>query len=151
MSSQLNGLSLGTAVIRVFPTVQPQHRVYKAFEEPFRNIRNRLVNIYPRFNNWDEEHLQFAYRRLVQRTEAEKVIIITSDGQPNGDATHLIETVYRLEKLGVRVVGVGVVDPFVEQIYPNYIVVQHLDQLAEELVAILRRELLKGGEEAVAR
>lgn len=128
-----------------------QHRIYKAFDEPFRNIRNRLVNIYPRFNNWDEEHLQFAYRRLVQRSEAEKIIIITSDGQPNGDATHLIETVHRLEKLGVRVIGVGVVDPFVEQIYPNYIVVQHLDQLAEELVAILRRELLRGGEEAVTR
>ncbi len=127
-----------------------QHRIYKAFDEPFQNIKNRLVNIYPRFNNWDEEHLQFAYRRLIQRPEAEKVIIITSDGQPNGDATHLIETVHRLGKLGVRVVGVGVVDPFVEQIYPNFIVVQHLDQLAEELVAILRRELLKGGEEAVA-
>lgn len=127
-----------------------QHRIYKAFDEPFQNIRNRLVNIYPRFNNWDEEHLQFAYRRLIQRPEAEKVIIITSDGQPNGDATHLIQTVHRLEKLGVRVVGVGVVDPFVEQIYPNYIVVQHLDQLAEELVAILRRELLRGGEEALA-
>ncbi|MEE9255621.1 MAG: VWA domain-containing protein [bacterium] len=125
-----------------------QHRIYKAFDEPFQNIKNRLVNIYPRFNNWDEEHLQFAYRRLIQQPEEKKVIIITSDGQPNGDASHLIETVHRLEKLGVRVVGVGVVDPFVEQIYPNYIVVQHLDQLAEELVAILRRELLKSGEEA---
>ena len=42
------------------------------------------------------------------------------------------------------------VDPFVEQIYPNYIVVNHLDQLAEELVQILRRELLGTGEEARA-
>ncbi|MEE9275663.1 MAG: hypothetical protein V3V62_10185, partial [bacterium] len=76
------------------------------------------------------------------------IIIITSDGQPNGDASHLIETVGRLEKLGVRIVGVGVVDPFVEQIYPNYIVVRHLPQLSEELVGILRRELLHGAAEA---
>ncbi len=128
-----------------------QHRIYKAFDEPFQRSKNRLVNIYPRFNNWDEEHLQFAYRRLIVRDETEKVIIITSDGQPNGDASHLVETVHRLEKLGVRIVGVGVVDPFVEQIYPNYIVVKHLDQLAEELVQILRRELLGIGEEARAR
>ena len=128
-----------------------QHRIYKDFDEPFRNIKNRLVNIYPRFNNWDEEHLQFAYRRLINRSEREKVIIITSDGQPNGDASHLVDTVLRLGKLGVRVVGVGVVDPFVEQIYPNYIVVKHLDQLSEELVKILRRELLRTGEEIQAR
>jgi len=127
-----------------------QHRIYKAFDDPFQSVKNRLVNIYPRFNNWDEEHLQFAYRRLIAREESEKVIIITSDGQPNGDASHLVETVHRLDKLGVRIVGVGVVDPFVEQIYPNYIVVKHLDQLAEELVQILRRELLGTGEEARA-
>ncbi len=128
-----------------------QHRIYKDFDEPFRNIKNRLVNIYPRFNNWDEEHLQFAYRRLINRSEREKVIIITSDGQPNGDASHLVDTVLRLGKLGVRVIGVGVVDPFVEQIYPNHIVVKHLDQLSEELVKILRRELLRTGEEIQAR
>lgn len=128
-----------------------QHRIYKSFDEPFQRNKNRLVNIYPRFNNWDEEHLQFAYRRLIARDESEKVIIITSDGQPNGDASHLVETVRRFEKLGVRVIGVGVVDPFVEQIYPKFIVVEHLDQLTEELVEILRRELLRSGEEVRAR
>jgi len=124
-----------------------QHRVYKAFDEDFLPIKHRMVNIYPRFNNWDEEHLLFAYRRLLLRPEREKIIIITSDGQPNGDASHLIETVSRLEKLGIRVVGVGVVDPFVEQIYPNHIVVRHLPQLSEELVRILRRELLGASRE----
>ena len=127
-----------------------QHRIYKAFDEDFLPIKHRMVNIYPRFNNWDEEHLLFAYRRLLRRTEREKIIIITSDGQPNGDASHLIETVGRLEKLGIRVVGVGVVDPFVEQIYPNHIVVRHLPQLSEELVRILRRELLGASREGRA-
>jgi len=84
------------------------------------------------------------------KAEKEKIIIITSDGQPNGDASHLIETVNRLQKLGIRVIGVGVVDPFVEQIYPNHIVVKHLPQLSEELVRILRRELLGAGREAAA-
>ncbi len=123
-----------------------QHRIYKGFEDQFAQVKNRLVNIYPRFNNWDEEHLLFAYRRLIQRPEEEKIIIITSDGQPNGDASHLVNTVNRLQKLGVRVIGVGVVDPFVEQIYPNHIVVKDLSQLSTELVNILRRELIGGVE-----
>jgi len=123
-----------------------QHRIYKGFEDAFPQVKNRLVNIYPRFNNWDEEHLLFAYRRLIQRPEEEKIIIITSDGQPNGDAAHLVSAVGRLQALGVRIIGVGVVDPFVEQIYPNHIVVQDLSQLSTDLVNILRRELLGGAE-----
>lgn len=123
-----------------------QHRIYKGFEDAFPQVKNRLVNIYPRFNNWDEEHLLFAYRRLIQRPEEEKIIIITSDGQPNGDAAHLVSAVGRLQALGVRIIGVGVVDPFVKQIYPNHIVVQDLSQLSTELVNILRRELLGGAE-----
>ena len=128
-----------------------QHRVYKGFDDPFGRIKNRLVNIYPRFNNWDEEHLLFAYRRLRNRSEKEKIVIITSDGQPNGDASHLVRTVERLEKLGIRIVGLGVVDPFVEQIYPNHIIVNDLSQLTEELVGILRQELIKESAAAVIR
>lgn len=128
-----------------------QHRIYKSFEDPYPRVKTRLVNIHPRFNNWDEEHLLFAYRRLSQRRERERIIIITSDGQPNGDATHLVHTVRLVERLGVKVVGVGVVDPFVREIYPNHIVVEDLAQLSEELVLILRRELLGRAASAALR
>ncbi|MFL2932317.1 MAG: cobaltochelatase CobT-related protein [bacterium] len=120
-----------------------QHRIYKSFEDTFSQTRNRLVNIYPRFNNWDEEHLLFAFKRITQRSEKEKIIIITSDGQPNGDASHLISTASQISRNGVRLIGVGVVDSFVEQIYENHIVVKELSQLTQEIVQILRKELLE--------
>ena len=41
-----------------------QHRIYKSFEDTFSQTKNRLVNIYPRFNNWDEEHLLFAFNPI---------------------------------------------------------------------------------------
>lgn len=119
------------------------HRLYKTFDEPYGPVKTRLVSICPRFNNWDEEHLLFAHRRMLGRREKEKVIIIISDGQPNGDARHLIATVEKLSSLGIKIVGVGVVDPFVKKIYPNAIVVENLSQLTEEVVMILRRELLR--------
>ena len=120
-----------------------QHRIYKSFDDTFTQTKNRLVNIYPRFNNWDEEHLLFAFKRITQRNEKEKIIIITSDGQPNGDASHLISTATQISKHGVRLIGVGVVDSFVEQIYQNHIVVKELTQLSQEIVQILRKELLE--------
>jgi cobaltochelatase CobT len=118
-----------------------EHRVYKSFDELYRVVRTRLTGIEPRHNNWDEEHLLFAFRRIQARPEARKIIVVISDGQPNGDADHLIETVARLERLGVRIVGIGIGGDFVRQIYRDAIVVSDFRQLAEELFHVLAREL----------
>lgn len=121
-----------------------EHRVYKRFEEPYPAVRTRLTEIQPRHNNWDEEHLLFAYRRIRGRRERSKVLIVISDGQPNGDAEHLIRTVADVEGLGCRIIGIGIGADFVRQIYRNAIVVSDFRQLAEELMAVLARELGRG-------
>ncbi len=119
-----------------------QHRLYKTFDDSFRAVRTRLVHIAPRFNNWDEEHLGFAARRMVGRPENAKVIIIISDGQPNGSAHKLIEEVGELDRRGYRIIAVGIEDDYVREIYPNHVVVEDMAQLAAELIALLERELL---------
>jgi hypothetical protein len=119
-----------------------QHRLYKTFDEGYRSVRTRLVHVAPRFNNWDEEHLAFAARRLAGRSESVRVIIIISDGQPNGNVHNLSETVSELEQRGFRIIAVGIEDEYVEEIYPNHVVVQDMSQLAEELITLLEGELL---------
>lgn len=121
-----------------------EHRIYKHFGEPYRVVHTRLTGIEPRHNNWDEEHLRFAFRRIQARPEHSKVIIVISDGQPNGDANYLIETVARLESLGIKLVGVGIGGDFVRQIYRHAVVVSDFRQLAEELFQILARQLRNG-------
>ncbi|MDP6619391.1 MAG: VWA domain-containing protein, partial [Nitrospinota bacterium] len=71
-----------------------------------------------------------------------KVIIIISDGQPNGSAHNLIEAVGELGRRGYRIIAVGVEDDYVREIYPNHVVVEDMAQLATELIALLERELL---------
>ena len=71
-------------------------------------------------------------------------MVVISDGQPNGDADNLIHTVQRIERQGVKVIGIGVGADFVRQIYPHAIVVQNFRQMAEELLRILEREFLNG-------
>ncbi len=121
-----------------------EHRIYKRFSEPYAAARLRLTGIQPRCNNWDEEHLLFAYQRIRERPEVKKVILVISDGQPNGDANHLIRTVERIERLGVKIIGIGIGADFVRQIYPNAIVVSDFRQMAEELLLILEREFKPG-------
>lgn len=128
-----------------------EHRIYKGFDEPFRLVRTRLTGIEPRHNNWDEEHLMFAFRRLQARTEDTKAMLVISDGQPNGDANALVAQVDRLQRLGCKVIAVGIgqaVAPhdFVRQVYPTAVVASSFRQLAEELLWVLTRELRSGAQ-----
>lgn len=128
-----------------------EHRIYKSFDEPYRYVRTRLAGIQPRHNNWDEEHLLFAHRRLSRRQEASRALIVLSDGQPNGNADHLIAAVRRLERQGTTVIGIGVGADFVRQIYRDSIVVGDFRQLAKELMLILIARLINGGQSASGR
>jgi hypothetical protein len=121
-----------------------EHRIYKRFDESFRTVRIRLSEIGPRRNNWDEESLLFAFRRIQARPEQAKVILMISDGQPNGDADHLIATVGSVERLGCRVIGIGIGADYVRRIYRNAIVVSDFRQTADELLRLLARELIGG-------
>lgn len=116
-----------------------EHRIYKRFDEPCYQTRARLVGIKPRHNNWDEEHLLFALQRIQSRPELKKVIIVISDGQPNGNANHLIQTIRRAESLGVMIIGIGIGENYVKQIYPKAVVVEDMRQLVDELLHILLR------------
>ncbi len=118
-----------------------EHRIYKRFDEPYPLVRRRLTGIEPRHNNWDEEHLLFAHRRLQARPELRKVMIVVSDGQPNGDAEHLIGMVRTLEARGRTIIGVGIGAEFVRQVYRRSVVVEDFRRLAEELLTVLAEEL----------
>jgi Cobalamin biosynthesis protein CobT VWA domain len=120
-----------------------EHRIYKRFDEPYGNVRARLTGMTPRHNNWDEEHLLFAFRRLQDRREGTRVMIVISDGQPNGDADHVIRTVRSLEGQGVKVIGVGLGADYVQRIYRHAVVVTGFRQLAESLSTILAFEIAR--------
>lgn len=111
-----------------------EHRIYKRFDEPYRIASRRLTGFQPRHNNWDEEHIEFAARRLLGQRAERYVLIVISDGQPNGDANHLKRAIADLQHLGIEVIGVGIGADFVTRIYPKAIVVENFRQLAEALV-----------------
>lgn len=117
-----------------------EHRLYKRFDEPYYSARTRLTGIQPRKNNWDEEHLWFAFHRLQERPEKSKMIIIISDGQPNGDADNCIDTVQKIESFCCKVIGIGIGADYVKQIYSQAVVVSNFRQMAEELLTIIGRE-----------
>ncbi|MBI2238022.1 MAG: hypothetical protein HYU54_05785 [Actinobacteria bacterium] len=108
-----------------------RHRLHKSFDEPFRMVRFRLATVAPRHNNWDEEHLLFAARRLAGRRETRRMILVVGDGQPNGEAALLRDTVARLEGQGTMVAAIGVGYDYVARVYPRH-------RLATDLPSVLQ-------------
>jgi hypothetical protein len=68
-------------------------------------------------------------------------MLLITDGQPNGDAEHLIEEVRRISQLGVHVIGIGIGTDYVRQIYPESLIVKDFLSRVEELFGILARQI----------
>lgn len=103
-----------------------RHLVFKAFDEPLRDVRARFGGIIGRGSNVDGEAVVWAWRRLMARTEKRRILVVICDGQPatwNGCAdqqevadelalqTHLRDAVSMATKSGIEVIGIGAGTP----------------------------------------
>jgi cobaltochelatase CobT len=86
--------------------------------------------------NADGESLIWAAKRLMQRSEKRKIMLVFSDGQPAyGGADHQIlagdlkRVVGLLTKLGVETLGFGIQTSDVSIFYPKYVVVTDINKL----------------------
>lgn len=99
-------------------------------------------------NNIDGECVDVAFRRLMQRKEKGKVMIVLSDGCPNayGDgrvqSRHLKDTVKKIEKLGTKVIGIGIQSDAVRAYYSKSVIVNKVEDLPRGVITELRTILL---------
>lgn len=99
-------------------------------------------------NNVDGECVLLAARRLAARRETRKVMIVFSDGNPacSGDMralrTHLKLSVEKIEKEGIDVLGMGIMDESVKSFYKKYVVLSKLDELPGEVMRRIKKVLI---------
>ncbi|AJE47904.1 cobaltochelatase subunit CobT [Celeribacter indicus] len=78
-----------------------RHIVYKAADAPMRRTRANLGLMMKEGllkENIDGEALEWAYRRMLQRREARKILMVISDGAPVDDSTLSVNPANYLEK-----------------------------------------------------
>jgi cobaltochelatase CobT len=100
-----------------------RHVVYKAADAPWRRARKNLGLMLREGllkENIDGEALEWAYRRMRQRTEHRRILMVISDGAPVDDSTlsvnpgnylerHLRKTIHEIENRGdVELVAIGI-------------------------------------------
>lgn len=97
--------------------------------------------------NRDGECVMWAAKRLAQRPEKRKILIVGSDGHPQGARYHrterdyLREVVQRVMSAGLEVYGLGIMDEAVRSYYPNYQVIHDARELPRAVMTLLASSL----------
>lgn len=127
---------------------------------PFGSSDGRaLVAINGSHANRDGECVLWAARRLARRSEKRKILLVGSDGHPQGaryhktERSYLREVVRRVMATGIEVYGLGIMDNAVASYYPNYEVIHAVNDLPKAVMALLVRSLpaQRGSYEGIAR
>ncbi|HET7409426.1 MAG TPA: cobaltochelatase subunit CobT [Paracoccaceae bacterium] len=124
-----------------------RHIVYKDADAPWRRTRNNLGLMMREGllkENIDGEALEWAYRRLVHRPEARRILMVISDGAPVDDSTlsvnasnylerHLRDVIAMVERRrAVELVAIGIGHD-VTRYYERAVTITDAEQLAGAL------------------
>ena len=130
-----------------------RHIVYKSADVPYRQSRRSLGLMMRKGllkENIDGEALQWAYMRMLQRSEHRKILMMISDGAPIDDSTlstnpgrflekhlrHVIATIERREE--VELVAIGIAHD-VGKYYRRAATIHDVSQLAD----VMTRQLVE--------
>jgi len=145
-----------------------RHILYKGADAPWRRARANLGLMMREGllkENIDGEALEWAYRRLISRSEQRRILVVISDGAPVDDSTlsvnpsnylewHLREVIAMIEKRsGVELLAIGIGHD-VTRYYGRAVTITDAEQLAgavtEQLAALFDTDP-KAQTRAVAR
>lgn len=110
------------------------------------NVRKNyaLASIKAESGNCDAAALLYMQRALSQVRNKDKICIMFSDGQPTECSdTELKEQVARMEKAGIKVIGVGINYESIKHYYPNNANGKNLKEMLDIVSNILQQYILE--------
>lgn len=136
----------------LFHRYQPLNMwVIKAFDDSLREAKVSIGGMWnmAHGDNPDGDAVLFAAKRLKQQRASKHIMLVLSDGQPAYGAisgsTHDYTKKcadYVATKLGIKLVGIGIMDESVKRYYKNYTVVRKLEDLDKSVIDNVARLIL---------
>lgn len=124
------------------------HMVFKSFDS---NDLSGICNAKAGGCNADGESITWAAKRLAERKEKRKIMIVLSDGQPSyGGANHevlagdLKRVINLMPKSGIEPIGIGILTSDVTLFYDDNIVVNDISKLSTTVISKLAKLLEEG-------
>lgn len=123
--------------------------LFKPFDKNLNQCRH-LMGFIPTASdnsNADADALLYAGRRLLEREESNKILMLLADGYPawrgRGDQNQLTrDAVVRLQDQGVKCVGIGINCDSVKQFFENWVVVEDLNDLSKHVLDQVAKMIL---------
>lgn len=110
-----------------------------------------LEKIHNGSQNPDGECVAWAAKRLAERREKRKILMVLSDGQPaTGDGDHrklctdLKKKIELISKSGIEIIGVGIETDYVKHFYPDFVILQDVEELPKAGLAKLSKLIQQG-------
>jgi cobalamin biosynthesis protein CobT len=126
------------------------HYVHKGFGEKLNaTAKTRIAAMETAGCNVDSEAIMHTAKRLAAQPQQRKVLIVLSDGKPNvsiGDnhkqcqATK--DVVKQVSDAGIEVYGLGIQTDHVRNFYPDWDVVNNVDEMPARLFKMIRKYLM---------
>jgi len=124
------------------------HLIIKSFPENYIQVRELIPLINAMKSNVDGEAVEWAAKRLARQREERKILMVLSDGMPANTTSdsyllerHLKETVRKIEKTGIEVLGVGMLTSAPGQFYTSSVVINSIDKISENIYRALLEKL----------
>ena len=143
-------------LVTSYRIVPLRHTYFKRFHESFRAVSGRFDSMQVMQVTPLGESILFAARELANRREERKVLFVITDGMPevglgNDGATfeHAKASIKRVERAGIDVALVGIMENSVEELHHRSVVVHSLDDLPKTVMRQLQSVLTDHHQQAM--
>jgi cobaltochelatase CobT len=143
--ANVRGLSLGASA---FPSYYPYHSINGEDQIPISLLLNHEQRsgssvVYPpqpRGGTPLAEALRFAAVQMIPLTEPRKIVLLLTDGDPDSPDTAQA-AIEELTSIGIQLVTLGIGSIQNEHIFPNYQIVQDINDLPQKTFNLLEKLL----------
>lgn len=141
MSEALDRLGMAFAVTGYTAGPRLRRILYKEFDESYPEVKTRLLGMTHRTGTFTAEHIPFAVRRLDERTERKRILIVATDAEEIESAVRLENAMLDAKEAEIEVIGVGIHTNLMSQWFTSFIEITDVNDFARQLLELLRNVL----------
>jgi len=138
MSEALDRLGITFSVTGYTAGPRLRRILYKEFDDNYAEVKTKLLDMYHRTGTFTAEHIPYAVRRLDERTERKKILIVTTDAEEIESAVRLENAILDATEAEIEVIGVGIHTNLMSQWFTSFIEITDMNDFARQLLELLR-------------
>jgi len=113
--------------------------MYKEFHESYIDVKTGLINIYHRVGTMTAEHIPFAVRRLANRDERKKILIVATDATEIESPIRLKDAILDAEEAGIEIIGIGINTDLMSHWFKIFIEITDMNDFARQMLELMKR------------